>query len=125
MRYTNTPRYGMKITKIDHSALPPPERSRLRKMSPNTEMRSQIQMKNRKNHSIDQNTCPVPNSASIAFSFFREWKRFASDATFRRVSGEGHHPGWVNGRRHGPVAASDHPSRVATATRTGMTMALQ
>ena len=33
-------------------------------MSPNTEISSQIQMKNRKNQSIDQKTCPVPNSAN-------------------------------------------------------------
>ena len=44
--------------------LAPPDRSGLRKMSPNTVINSQIQMKNRKNHSIDQNTWPVPNSAS-------------------------------------------------------------
>jgi hypothetical protein len=34
----------------------------LRKMSANTVIRIQIQMKNKKNHSIDRNTCPVPNS---------------------------------------------------------------
>ena len=52
------------MTKIVHSALPHPDRSWLRKMSPKTTISSQIQMKNRKNQSIDQNTWPVPNSAS-------------------------------------------------------------
>ena len=44
------------MTKIVHSALAQPPRSGLRKMSPNTMISSQIQMKNRKNHSIDQKT---------------------------------------------------------------------
>ena len=56
------------MMKIDHSALPHPERSGLRKMSPKTTISSQIQMKNRKNQSIDQKTWPVPNSASITRS---------------------------------------------------------
>jgi hypothetical protein len=51
------------MTKIVQIALPQPERSSLRKMSAKTLMSNQIQMKNRKNQSIDQNTCPVPNSA--------------------------------------------------------------
>ena len=34
-------------------------------MSPNTTINIQIQMKNKKNQSIDQNTWPVPNSARI------------------------------------------------------------
>ncbi len=55
------------MMKIDHSALPHPERSWLRKMSLKTTISSQIQMKNRKNQSIDQKTCPVPNSASITY----------------------------------------------------------
>ena len=50
--------------KIDHSALPQPERSPLRKMSLKIMISIQIQMKNRKNQSIDQKTCPVPNSAN-------------------------------------------------------------
>ena len=50
--------------KIVHSALPHPDRSELRKMSPKTTISSQIQMKNRKNQSIDQNIWPVPNSAA-------------------------------------------------------------
>ena len=33
-------------------------------MSPKTVISSQIQMKNKKNQSIDQNTWPDPNSAS-------------------------------------------------------------
>src|SRR6478752_9367481 len=45
-------------------ALAHPDRSWLRKMSLNTTIRSQIQMKNRKNHRKDKNTCPVPNSAA-------------------------------------------------------------
>ena len=52
------------MMKIVHIALAPPDRSALRKMSPNSEISSQIQMKNKKNQSIDQKTCPVPNSAS-------------------------------------------------------------
>ena len=51
------------MTKMVHSALPQPLRSSLRKMSPNTTISSQSQMKNMKNHNIDQNTWPVPNSA--------------------------------------------------------------
>src|SRR3954447_26543727 len=46
-------------------ALAKPPRSRLRKMSPKTLISNQIQMKNMKNQSIDQNTWPVPKSASI------------------------------------------------------------
>src|SRR4051794_12588209 len=57
------------MTKIDHAAFPQPERSELRKMSANTVMTSHIHRKNRKNHNIDQNTCPVPNAvASIELS---------------------------------------------------------
>ena len=52
------------MTKITHSALAQPERSWLRKMSLKTMIRIQIQMKNRKNQSIDQNTWPVPHSAA-------------------------------------------------------------
>src|SRR5262245_61180714 len=52
------------MMKIDHNALPQPDRSELRKMSANIAINIQIQMKNKKNQSIDQNTWPVPNSAS-------------------------------------------------------------
>lgn len=51
------------MTNTDHSALPQPDRSWLRKMSLKMAMSSQIQMTKRVNQSIDQNTCPVPNSA--------------------------------------------------------------
>src|SRR5215217_7999921 len=51
-----------------HRALPHPERSSLRKMSAKTVISSQIQMTNRKNQSIDQNTCPVPNSATVTMA---------------------------------------------------------
>src|SRR5688572_4996760 len=44
IRYTNTPRYGMTMTKIVHRALPHPERSELRKMSPKMTISIQIQM---------------------------------------------------------------------------------
>ena len=44
------------ITKIVHSAFPHPDRSRLRKMPPKMTISSQIQMKNRKNHSMDRKT---------------------------------------------------------------------
>ena len=50
----------MMITKITQMALRPPERSWLRKMSENTMINSQIQMKNKKNQSMDRKTCPVP-----------------------------------------------------------------
>ena len=42
------------MMKIDHSPLPHPERSGLRKMSPKTMNSSQIQMKNKVNQTIDQ-----------------------------------------------------------------------
>jgi hypothetical protein len=44
------------ITKIDHSALPQPDRSRLRKMSLNTMISSQSQTNHRKNHDKEDNT---------------------------------------------------------------------
>ena len=47
-----------------HRALPQPDRSWLRKMSLNTTISSQIQMKNMKNHRNDQNTWPDPHSAA-------------------------------------------------------------
>src|SRR6476620_8693161 len=52
------------MTKIVHNALVQPDRSRLRKMSANTVISSQIQMKKRKNHNIDQNTWPTLYEAS-------------------------------------------------------------
>ena len=58
------------MTKITQAALAQPERSRERNRSANTVIRIQIQMKNRKNHSIDQKTWPVPNSdASVMKTF--------------------------------------------------------
>src|SRR5260370_504551 len=71
MRYTNTPKYGTMITKITHSALAYPPRSWLRKMSPNTTISNQNQMKNRKKYNIDRKTCPVPNSASVTLAPLR------------------------------------------------------
>src|SRR5215813_6330984 len=56
------------MTKIVHRALLQPGRSRLRKMSLKTTISSQIQMKKRKNQSIDKNTCPVPNSAAATIT---------------------------------------------------------
>ena len=53
------------ITKSTQSDLAKPPMSWLRKMSANTVISSQIQMKNMKNQSIDQNTWPVPNSLAI------------------------------------------------------------
>ena len=41
---------------MHHRALPQPDRSELRKMSANIAISIQIQMKNKKNQSIDQNT---------------------------------------------------------------------
>src|SRR3954468_4802013 len=51
---------GRTITKIDQSALPPPDRSWLRKMSLKIAMISQNQMMNRKNHNMERKTSPVP-----------------------------------------------------------------
>jgi hypothetical protein len=47
----------------DQITLATPDISLSVKMSPNTWNSSMIQMKNRKNQRIDQNTCPVPNVA--------------------------------------------------------------
>ncbi len=58
------------MMKIDHRALDQPPRSLLRKMSPKTWKRIMIQMKNRKNHNIDQKTWPVPNSLASNMSDF-------------------------------------------------------
>src|SRR6478735_1704889 len=55
------------MTKITQTNFAKPPMSWLRKMSAKTVISNQIQMKNRKNQSIDQNTWPVPNcAASIA-----------------------------------------------------------
>ena len=51
------------MMKIDQSALPHPDRSGLRKMSAKIAKSNQTQMTKSVNQSIDQNTCPVPNSA--------------------------------------------------------------
>ena len=53
---------------IVHRALAEPPRSSLRKMSPNTTISNQIQMKNRKNHTMDQNTWPLPNALASTIS---------------------------------------------------------
>src|SRR5258705_9171121 len=57
------------MTEIVHRALPQPERSRLRKMSAKTTINNQIQMKNKKNQSMDHSTCPVPNSAATTMAY--------------------------------------------------------
>src|SRR3546814_4920832 len=59
------------MMKIDHRALLQPDRSSLRKMSPKTLNSSQIHMTNKKNHSIDQKTWPVPNSAASMVCYLR------------------------------------------------------
>ena len=59
------------ITNITHRNFATPPMSWLRKMSPNTTMSSQIQMKNKKNQSMDKNTCPVPKSAVTVASSVR------------------------------------------------------
>ena len=51
----------------DQIAFAHPPRSGLRKMSPNTTISNQIQMKNMKNQSIDQKTWPLPKSAITMF----------------------------------------------------------
>src|SRR5215468_8531289 len=48
IRYTRTPISGMNSTNRNHTALPPPDRSWLRKMSMNTVIRIQNQITNRK-----------------------------------------------------------------------------
>ena len=48
---------------MTHRALAQPPRSWLRKMSANTMISNQIQMKNMKNQSIDQSSWPTPHSA--------------------------------------------------------------
>src|SRR6201995_1105743 len=52
MRYTSTPRYGMTMMRITHSALAQPPMSWLRKMSMNTMNSSQIQMMKRKKYNV-------------------------------------------------------------------------
>ena len=69
IRYTNTPRYGRTDDEDRPQRLAPSREIRLRKMSPKMTINIQIHMKNRKNHSIDQNTWPVPNSAKIMSCF--------------------------------------------------------
>src|SRR5262245_26168249 len=59
------------MMKMHHRALAHPDRSSLRKMSPKTTISSQIQMKKRKNHNMDQNTWPVPNSAASMNSYLQ------------------------------------------------------
>ena len=55
----------MRMTKSTQTNLAKPPMSWLRKMSANTVISSQIQMKNMKNQSIDQKTWPVPKSLAI------------------------------------------------------------
>src|SRR5215213_2484209 len=56
------------MTNATHRNLANPPRSRLLKMSANTVMTSQIQMKNKVNQTIDQSTWPTPHSAANTFS---------------------------------------------------------
>src|SRR4051812_43894620 len=74
------------ITKITQRALAPPPMSWLRKMSPNTVMSNQIQMKNMKNQSIDQSTWPVPKSArTMGFSSLGA-RESGTDSAYVRTS---------------------------------------
>src|SRR5438128_6426508 len=66
---------------ITQSAFAKPPRSWLRKMSENTMISSQIQMKNKKNQSIDRNTCPVPNSLARGISSPRDDEWNENEAT--------------------------------------------
>src|SRR3954447_8822090 len=84
------------ITKMIQRALTPPDMSWLRKMSENTRISSQIQMKKQKNHNIDQNTWPVPNSRTVSnadmepsFVGLRETKPGWSDRAPLGVCGNG------------------------------------
>ncbi len=56
------------MMKMLQAALAHPPMSRLRKMSANTVINSQIQMKKRKNQSIDRRTWPDPQSAASAMT---------------------------------------------------------
>src|SRR4029077_14277671 len=47
-----TPKYGIRITKMSHAALPQPERSRRLNTSPKTVIKSQNQITHAKNTSI-------------------------------------------------------------------------
>ena len=62
---------------ITQKAFDHPLRSWLRNRSLNTTISNQIQMKNRKNQSIDRKTCPVPKSEARGISSPREgqWNR--------------------------------------------------
>ena len=53
------------MTNSTHKNFAKPPMSWLRKMSAKTVISSQIQMKNRKNQSIDQKICPTPHSVAI------------------------------------------------------------
>src|SRR5262245_41518623 len=71
------------MTKMHHSALAQPDRSRLRKTSANTRISSQIQMNHRTSHNIDQNTSPVPHSAPMTMDLRLLLERAARSWTGR------------------------------------------
>src|SRR5262245_55433865 len=82
----------MKITKSTQRVLATPPMSWLRKMSANTVMSSQIQMKNNVNQMNDQNTWPTPqSSASIeppALAWLTQAASMIRGATSSSVSGD-------------------------------------
>src|ERR1700722_9463773 len=81
------------MTNIVHNALPQPERSWLRKMSLKTMISSQIQINQRKNHSMDQKTCPVPNVAKyMGYTSMTGWSVWRGGNTMTLPWVGQHHP---------------------------------
>src|SRR5437868_7693754 len=68
-------------------------------MSANTVMSIQIQMKKKKKYSIDQKTCPVPNSASCLVMASSVGEQPASERENAPVAVRHRHPARVVGRR--------------------------
>src|SRR6476660_3159485 len=79
--------------KITHAAFAQPDRSWLRKRSLNTTISSQIQMKNRKNQSIDRKTCPVPKSEARGIFLLEKASGTESEATPTPPGGASHNRG--------------------------------
>src|SRR6188768_2594680 len=61
------PSHGMRITKMIQSVFPPPPRSLLRKMSPNTQNRHMNQAKNRKNSKSASRNDPLSLNILVPF----------------------------------------------------------
>src|SRR6476661_7453179 len=78
---------------ITQRAFDHPPRSWLRKMSLKTTISSQIQMKNRKNQSIDRKTCPVPKSEARGIFLLEKASGTESEATPTPPGGASHNRG--------------------------------